>query len=93
MSVQRFWLVTRHELAFNARRPMFYICLAVIALIVWGLSTGSVQIIVASGDASVGGKKAFITSEFAVAQIFAVTVSTLMSFFVAAAVLEATQGG
>ena len=27
MSVRRFWLVARHELAFNARRPMFYICL------------------------------------------------------------------
>ena len=85
MNVRRLWLVARNELSFNARRPMFYICLAVIALIVWGLSTGNVQIVVASGDASVGGKKAFITSEFAIAQIFAVTVSTLMSFFVAAA--------
>jgi ABC-type transport system involved in multi-copper enzyme maturation permease subunit len=85
MNLRRLTLVARHELAFNARRPMFYICLAVIALIVWGLSTGNVQIVVASGDASVGGKKAFITSEFAVAQIYAVTVSTLMSFFVAAA--------
>ena len=85
MSFRRFWLVARHELVFNARRPMFYICLAVIGLIIWGLSTGNVQIIVSSGDASVGGKKAWITSEFAVAQIYAVTVSTLMSFFVAAA--------
>ena len=85
MNLRRVWLIARNELSFNARRPMFYICLVVVGLIVWGLSTGSVQIVVASGDASVGGKKAFITSEFAVAQIFAVTVSTLMSFFVAAA--------
>jgi ABC-type transport system involved in multi-copper enzyme maturation permease subunit len=85
MSLRRLWLVTRHELASNARRPMFYICLAVLALIVWGLSNGNVQIIIASGDASVGGKKAWLTSEFAVAQILAVSVATLMSFFVAAA--------
>jgi ABC-2 type transport system permease protein len=85
MSLHRVWLVARNELAFNVRRPMFYICLALIGLVVWGLSTGNVQIVVASGDASVGGKKAWITSQFAVAQIFAVTVSTFMSFFVAAA--------
>jgi ABC-type transport system involved in multi-copper enzyme maturation permease subunit len=85
MSARRFWLVARHELSFNARRPMFYICLGVIGLIVWGLSTGNVSIVIASGDATVGGKKAFITSEFAAAQILAITVSTLMSFFVAAA--------
>ena len=85
MSARRLWLVARHELAFNARRPMFYICLTAIGLIIWGLSTGSVSIIIASGDATVGGKKAFITSEFAAAQILAVTVATLISFFVAAA--------
>ncbi|MDF2771589.1 MAG: family transporter protein [Geminicoccaceae bacterium] len=85
MSIRRLWLVTRHELAFNVRRPLFYICLAVLAFIVWGLSTGNVQIIIASGDASVGGKKAWLTSEFAAAQILTVSISTFMSFFVAAA--------
>ena len=85
MNLRRLSLVARNELSFNARRPMFYICLAVIGLIVWGLSTGNVQIVISSGDASVGGKKAWITSEFAIAQIFAVNVSTFMSFFVAAA--------
>ena len=88
MSARRLWLVARHELAFNARRPMFYICLLAIGLIVWGLSTGNVSIVIASGDATVGGKKAFITSEFAAAQILAVTVATLMSFFVAAAAVR-----
>ena len=34
MSVRRLWLVARNELSFNARRPMFYICLVVIGLIV-----------------------------------------------------------
>ena len=85
MSIRRLWLVARNELSFNVRRPMFYICLAVVGLIVWGLSTGNVPIVIASGDATVGGKKALITSEFAAAQILAITVSTLMSFFVAAA--------
>ena len=85
MSVRRLWLVARNELSFNARRPMFYICLVVVGLIVWGLSTGNVQIIIASGDASVGGKRAWITSEFATAQILVISVASLMSFFVAAA--------
>ena len=85
MSARRLWLVARNELSFNARRPMFYICLVVIGLIVWGLSTGNVQIIIASGDASVGGKRAWITSEFATAQILVITTASLMSFFVAAA--------
>ena len=62
MSVRRLWLVARNELSFNVRRPMFYICLAVLGFIVWGLSTGNVSIVIASGDATVGGKKAFITS-------------------------------
>src|SRR5687767_9128043 len=84
MSARRLLLVARNELAFNARRPMFYICLAVVGFIVWGLSTGNVQIIIASGDASVGGKKAWITSQFAVSQIYAVSISSFMSFFVAA---------
>jgi hypothetical protein len=73
MSVRRLWLVARNELSFNARRPMFYICLVVVGLIVWGLSTGNVQIIIASGDASVGGKRAWITSEFATAQILVIS--------------------
>lgn len=85
MSARRLLLVARHELAFNARRPMFYLLLALLGLIVWGLSNGNVQLVIASGDASVGGKKAWMTSEFAVAQILAVTVATMMSFFVAAA--------
>jgi ABC-2 type transport system permease protein len=85
MSLRRIWLVASHELSYNARRPLFYICLAVLAFIVWGLSTGNVQIIIASGDASVGGKKAWLTSEFAVAQILAVSVCTFMSFFISAA--------
>jgi len=85
MNLRRLSLVARNELAFNARRPMFYICLFVIGFIVWGLSTGNVQIVIASGDASVGGKKAWVTSEFATAQILAITIATLMSFFIAAA--------
>ena len=88
MSARRVWVVARNELAFNARRPMFYICLTAVGLIIWGLSTGNVSIVIASGDATVGGKKAFITSEFAAAQILAVSVATLISFFVAAVVVD-----
>jgi ABC-2 type transport system permease protein len=83
--MRRLLLVARQELSFNARRPMFYICLIVVAFIIWGLASGNVQIIISSGDASVGGKKAWLTSEFAVAQILSVTFAILISFFVAAA--------
>jgi ABC-type transport system involved in multi-copper enzyme maturation permease subunit len=85
VSARRFLLVAREELAFNVRRPMFYILLAVVALLVWGLSSGNVQIVIASGDASVGGKKAYLTSEFALAQIISAITFTLHVFFFAAA--------
>lgn len=85
MSVRRLMVVARDEFTMNLRRPLVWIMLILITLLVWGLSEGGVQIVIASGDASVGGKKAFLTSEFAVSQIVAVLSYTLYLFTVSAA--------
>jgi ABC-type transport system involved in multi-copper enzyme maturation permease subunit len=73
--------VCRLELAHNLRRPLFWILVMLILLICWGFSTGTMQI--RTGDSSVGGKKALITSEFAMAFMLPPLVFLLYSFFLA----------
>ncbi len=85
MSLRRFLLVARSELAYNLKRPSFWIMLLLAGLILWGLSNGNVRVAMNSGDSSVGGKKAWLTSEFAQAQIVTVVSFTIFSFFVAVA--------
>lgn len=72
MSWRRFLVVARDECAVNLRRPLPWILLALITLLVWGITSGGAQIIIGSGDASVGGKKALLTSEFAITQMVTV---------------------
>lgn len=81
MSLARCTEVCRLELRSNLTRPVFWILLAVMALVSWGLSTGGMQI--SSGDATVGGTKAFITSEFAYAQIITIFDFLILSMFFA----------
>ena len=83
MNARRLGIVFRTELAFQAKRPMTWILTIVVAFLIWGLSSGDVRI--QSGDASVGGSKAWITSEFAVAMTVSVTVFIFYTFFVAVA--------
>ncbi len=83
MSIRRLMLVARQELSYTCRRPSFWIMLALIGLIVWGLSSGNVRIGLTSGDSSVGGKKAFLTSEFALAQLMVVLSFLGFTFFAA----------
>src|SRR3954469_9445727 len=45
----------------------------------WGMSTGHMQI--GTGDSSVGGTKAWVTSEFSFAPLLAVLMVMLYSFF------------
>ncbi|HNV77443.1 MAG TPA: ABC transporter permease subunit, partial [Gemmatimonadaceae bacterium] len=84
-SGRRLWIVARDEFALTLRRPMVWTLLVLLFLITWGMSEGVVQIVLGSGDASVGGKKAFVTSQFAVTQIMTVLSFGLYTFFVAAA--------
>ena len=75
--------VFRLELGHTLSRPLFLFLVAVLLLLSFGLSRGSVTI--ASGDASVGGTKAWITSEFAFAFVLSTLVGVLYAFFVAIA--------
>lgn len=79
----RFASVFRAELMLNLRRVMFWIWAAIMILVAWGMSSGTVQI--RSGDSSVGGTKAWITSEFAVGQQLGVLTLLFSGFFVAVA--------
>jgi ABC-type transport system involved in multi-copper enzyme maturation permease subunit len=83
MSLRRLFLVFRTDLAVHVKRPMTWILVVIMGLMVWMLSTGMARI--QSGDASVGGSKAWITSEFAIAMTVCVTVFLFFTFFVAIA--------
>ncbi|MFN8571343.1 MAG: M1 family aminopeptidase [Gemmatimonadaceae bacterium] len=83
--MSRFLVVARDEFAMNMRRPLTWITLILVGLIIWGISSGNVSIVIGSGDASVGGKKALLTSEFAVSQIFAAVSYLFYLFTVSAA--------
>ncbi len=65
------------------RRPLFIALGLILVLSAWGLSTGSLQI--SSGDSSVGGTKAWITSEFAQTQTMSYLVLLYYAFFIASA--------
>ncbi len=67
------------DLAYNARRPLFIIWASILVLTAWGLSTGVMMI--QSGEATVGGTKAHITSEFSVAQQLAIVTMLFYAFF------------
>src|SRR4051812_14435351 len=81
MSPGRLALVAGCDLKYSARRLIFWVWAALLALLAWGLSEGSVRI--QSGDSQVGGMKSHITSEFAVAQLLAVLTPLIYGFFVA----------
>ena len=83
MSADRFLAVFGLELRGLLRRPMFWTMVAVLALLAWGMSTGSVMI--GTGSAMVGGRKAWITSEFSSAFTLAVLSGAFYSFFLAIA--------
>jgi ABC-type transport system involved in multi-copper enzyme maturation permease subunit len=76
-------LVWRQDCLHNFRRPLFWILILIIGLTAWGLSTGRMQI--ASGDSRVGGTKAWITSEFAAAEMLTLVVFLVYMFFIAVA--------
>ncbi len=83
MNIGRVVEVGRHELAFTVRRPMLWVLIAILGLLVWGLSAGGVTI--SSGDSQVGGTEAHITSQFSQALTLSITILTLYGFFLAVA--------
>lgn len=75
--------VLRLDLAHLRRRPITWILILLLAFLTFELSRGNAQI--GSGDARVGGTKAWLTSEFAQTQLLIMLVSILYSFFLAVA--------
>jgi len=71
------------ELGFTLKRPLFWILLLLVFLMSWGLSAGNLQI--SSGDSSVGGQRAWITSEFSVAFLLTVMICAMHGFFISVA--------
>ena len=79
MSLSRLFEIYRQELRRNLFRPTLWILLGIVFLIAWGLAEGNVRI--GTGDSTVGGTKAWITSEFALAQILSTVDFLIFIFF------------
>ena len=81
MNPFRLLRIAQLELGRNLRRPLFWILILIVVLLSWGLSKGGVTI--SSGDSSVGGQKAWTTSEFGFAFVFLVVGTLIYLFFLA----------
>jgi ABC-type transport system involved in multi-copper enzyme maturation permease subunit len=81
--VRRILTVFGGDLAYHLRRPLFVVWALFLVFTAWGMSTGVMKI--QSGDAMVGGTKAFITSQFAVAMQLAIVTALFYGFFVSVA--------
>ena len=78
--MRRFLLIFRQDFVTAMLSPPFWVLVVIVGFTTWGLSSGNVTI--SSGNSAVGGTKAWITSEFALAQIMTVLVSMFYSFFI-----------
>jgi ABC-2 type transport system permease protein len=83
MTLRRLGATFGVEFGHSFRRPLFLFLAFLLALTAFGLSAGDVTI--SSGDSSVGGTRAWITSEFAQTQLMTYLVLLWYAFFIAAA--------
>ena len=83
MNPRRLGEVFRQEFAHVLRRPLLWVLFLILGLMAWTMSTGDASI--DSGNTAVGGSRAWITSEFAIAQLLAMLVGIVYAFFVAVA--------
>src|SRR5262245_32299478 len=79
--LKRYLTVMTSDYLYQARRPATLIWIVVLVLCAWGMSQGAVAI--QSGDATVGGTKSWITSEFALAMQISVLTLLFYTFFLA----------
>ena len=80
MSLSRLGEVFRVEIDHNLRRPLFWMMVLILGFFAFIMPSGNATI--SSGNAAVGGTKAWITSEFAVTQLLAMLVTILYAFFI-----------
>ena len=83
MNIRRLHASFSVEFWHSFRRPLFFMLAVVIILTAFGLASGHMQI--SSGETSVGGKRAWITSEFAQTQTMTYLVLLYYAFFIAVA--------
>jgi hypothetical protein len=83
MNAGRLLEVFRVEFAHNARRPLFWMLILILGFFAFLMPSG--QATISSGNAAVGGTKAWITSEFAVSQLLILLVNILYAFFISVA--------
>ncbi|HXV14469.1 MAG TPA: M1 family aminopeptidase [Candidatus Krumholzibacteria bacterium] len=83
MNIRRCYASFSVEFWHSFRRPLFAMLALIVILTAFGLASGHMQI--SSGETSVGGKKAWITSEFAQTQTMTYLVLLYYAFFIAVA--------
>jgi ABC-type Na+ efflux pump permease subunit len=83
MSLRRLAISFGVEFGHSFRRPLFLMLALILVLSAYGLSSGHMQI--SSGESSVGGTKAWITSEFAQTQTMTFVTLLYYAFFIASA--------
>lgn len=84
MSLARVRVVAGDEMRLTLRRPLTWVLIGLILFLSYGLSAGWVTVAISSGDASVGGTRVHLTSQFALTQVFAAFSWSAYIFFVAA---------
>ena len=80
MNAGRVLEVARRDLSHNLRRPLFWFQVVILAFFLFELASGHASI--GSGDARVGGTKAWINSEFANAQLMVLFFASIYMFFI-----------
>jgi len=80
VSAPRWLEVAAQDLRHNLRRPLFWVQIVILAFFLSSLAGGHASI--GSGDARVGGTKAWINSEFANAQLVILFYAAIYVFFI-----------
>ena len=83
MSGARLWEIFQQEIQFHVRRPLLWVQLLILGFLTYSISIGHAS--VSSGDARVGGHKAFINSEFAISQLLIFLCALIYVFFASVA--------
>jgi ABC-2 type transport system permease protein len=76
----RLFEVFHQEFSHQLRRPLFWVQVVILGFFAFSMSNGQASI--QSGDARVGGTKAWIDSEFAVTQLLILLTGILYAFFI-----------